>query len=187
MPEAGLLRLFIAVPLPEDVRQAVARLQQQLRPGMPPGSWVRAEGLHLTLRFLGDTEPGRVPALGAALEAALAQAPSFALALGTLGAFPPKGRSRVLWLGSADEGGLAHLAEVVEGVVRLQGFAPENRTFHGHLTLCRFRQPGRLTLPEVGDVATFQVDRAVLFQSHLRSQGAEHVPLASFALGGGAP
>jgi 2'-5' RNA ligase len=134
-----MMRLFIALALPEPVRAALAETQSRLQRGNPLVRWATVEGMHLTLQFLGEVASGRVPDLLAAL--ASISAPPFAMRLGELGAFPSVERPRVLWVGLAgDLTALGELQRAVTEATRPLGFIPEERPFAPHLTLGRARQ-----------------------------------------------
>lgn len=191
-PDEELLRLFVAVDLPEVVRDALTRLQQELRGQDLSGlRWVRPEGTHLTLKFLGETPAERVPAIREALAAAQGVA-AFRLALGALGTFGNRRGPRVLWL---DIGGevqrLRELQIVVERALVEAGFAPEEREFSPHLTLARVRQPPRPgTAERVSQAleavapprAEFEVREVLLMRSTLQPGGAAYERLAAFPL-----
>src|SRR5215210_7270469 len=100
------MRIFCAVDLPDDVRAQAAAHIARLREAATNAaaspskiSWERAEKLHLTLKFLGELEPGRIEALKRAAQRATERVEKFALTLAEAGAFPPRGNPRVLWLG----------------------------------------------------------------------------------------
>ena len=136
------MRLFVAVTLGPEVTQRAEAAVQRLRPLAPRARWARLEGLHLTLAFLGDTEPGRVPALAQALQAVAARHAPFRLSAGGGGSFGSPTHPRVLW---ADVGGdvaalralQAHVARALEPL----GFVPERRVYTAHLTLARAKAP----------------------------------------------
>ena len=97
-------RLFVAVPLPPETTASIAALVDRVRAeGVPGGGrdvrWVRLDGLHLTLRFIGPTLEDRVDAARAAVRTAARSADPFDISIGGAGAFPPSGRPRALWLG----------------------------------------------------------------------------------------
>src|SRR3954466_13038553 len=100
-------RLFIAVELPDDIRQKIAAHIEQLRTALPEvrASWVREENLHLTLKFLGDTPVERVEAVANALTKAANETAAFEIRIGGCGAFPPRGKPSVLWIGIEDQSG----------------------------------------------------------------------------------
>ena len=109
-------RLFVGVPLPDSVRDEVGRLVERVRASAAEEAggdgrevrWVRIEGLHLTLRFLGPTLDERRPAVEAAIRTAAARARPFPIRIAGGGAFPSPARPRVLWLGVT--GGAEQLA-----------------------------------------------------------------------------
>ena len=187
------LRLFVAVDLPENVRESLRYLQAELR-GRNLGDlrWARPEGIHLTLKFLGDTPAERVPAIREALRApAVATAP-FHLALGGLGTFGNR-RPRVVWQDiTGDVGPLKELREAVEELFVAMGFPPEERDYSPHLTLARVPQPppgGTAERIEAALAAVappqaeFDVTEFVLMRSILDRAGAVYQRLAAFPLG----
>ncbi len=192
-PEEQPLRLFVAVDLPRRVRDAVGRLQGDLRAlGLRDLRWVRPEGIHLTLKFLGDTPAERVPLIEESLGAAVRASAPFRLALGSPGTFGHTRAPRVLWVDVS--GDVARLRELQAGVERQlveAGFAEEEREFSPHLTLARIRQP-----PSPGTAervaraleavsppnAGFEVEEVVLMRSTLRPEGAVYGRLSAFAL-----
>ncbi len=138
-----MLRTFIAVRLPEPVLEALGKLAAGVAQDWPPRGvrWVRAEGIHLTLRFLGDTEEEQIAALKLGLDEAVAGFAPFELCFGDMGCFPNVRRPRVIWAGVADAGErLAPLQKAVERMVRAQGWEREQgKAFRPHLTLGRVR------------------------------------------------
>ncbi len=180
------IRAFLAVELDQPAREAAARLARDLERRDPGVRWVRPEGYHVTLHFLGDVEPDRVPALSKSVGHALAALAPFRLRLGALRLLPDARRPRVVALGLEPESELRALAEAVERGVVATGFPAAERPFRAHLTLGRSRERGaRVGLPEcVPPGPAFPVREVVLFQSQLHAQGARHTPLERFALGG---
>lgn len=183
---ADLERLFLAAPLTEDARHAVAALLRERVPRGLPGKVVRPENWHLTLRFLGEVdEVARDRVMVALDEADLGG--GFEVRWGALGSFPRPSRATVLWLGlerGADR--LGALATAVEDAVRSAGFSPEERPFRAHLTLSRIR-PHQDVSPVLEaatpiDVA-MEIDRVVLYRSHLGRGGARYEVVEEFPLG----
>jgi 2'-5' RNA ligase len=134
------LRLFVAVELDDGVRQALADLQDDLRKrGLERLRWVRGEGIHLTLKFLGDTPEEMVPRIGDALSRSVAGIRRHRLSLGRIGTFGGK-RPRVLWVDlTGDIEATASLQDALETELSELGFERENRRFSPHLTLARVR------------------------------------------------
>ncbi|AKJ63373.1 RNA 2',3'-cyclic phosphodiesterase [Kiritimatiella glycovorans] len=135
-------RLFIAAPVPDEVRRRMALVQRALEEnlaGRAKVKWTREEGIHLTLAFLGDTEKECIAPLEAALSEALNPLEPFECRLGQPGWFGPKRSPRVLWVGIRDTERLCALQKVVADACRAQGFELEPRPFHPHLTLGRVK------------------------------------------------
>jgi len=133
------LRLFIACELPPAARDALGRAQDELRArGAGRLRWVRPEGIHLTLKFLGDVAAARRGAVESALAAAIVSPFALDLRLGSLGGFGGRQRLRVIWVGlEGDVDGLARQAALVEEALAPLGFPRERRPFAPHLTLAR--------------------------------------------------
>ena len=154
-PASETLRLFVAVELPPDVKTAIDAAVALLRQQAPPGAakWVRAEGVHLTLKFLGTVPLGQVDAIREGLQEAARGVPPFDLQPDRLGAFhgsrggPLDFQRRresyaynltVVWLGlTGDVASLTRLAERVEAQLAPLGYPTEKRPFFPHLTLAR--------------------------------------------------
>jgi 2'-5' RNA ligase len=136
-------RLFIAVPLPAAATSAIAALVDGIRAdGVPGGGrdvrWVRLDGLHLTLRFLGPTLDDRVEPAALAVREAARVSRAFDLSIGGAGAFPTPARPRALWLGLRHgEDQLATLAASVDRALTQAGWQLDAKPFRGHLTLAR--------------------------------------------------
>lgn len=200
-PFAGIpgRRLFVATPLPPAVIDAVTELVEHVRSqGLPTGArdvrWVRLEGLHLTLRFLGPTAPERIVPTVDAVRAAAA-APGVApieAALAGAGTFPPFGRPRVLWIGlDAGTAELASLARIAGDELVGAGWPPDDRSFRPHLTLARSDgiAVGRLVadrlVAALGDRRIpFTLDRLGLYESMTGGGPARYVPVIEVPLGG---
>ena len=185
---ADLLRLFFAIELDDAAREAAAAVARELRrrPGGDGVRWVRTEALHVTLRFLGNVEAARVPALTESVRREVAPLAAFASRLGAAQLFPTPRRPRVVAIGLSPEEPIARLAAAVERGVVGAGFEPEERPFRAHLTLGRVRER---RFPEVHDLGVaeareFQVREAVLFRSELLPSGARHTPLERLSLVG---
>jgi RNA 2',3'-cyclic 3'-phosphodiesterase len=182
------MRQFLAIPLPESLRRAACASRDVLAPRGDGWRFVREDGLHLTLRFLGEVDPSRLGGLDAAWRHAVGGTGPLALRLRGAGVFPETGRPRILWLGIDDEtgeGSLARLADRLEGAARAQGFPPEGRPFAAHVTLARAR-PGpsvvRPSLARVGDFGAFVAERVVLYRSELGPGGSTYHEEASYPL-----
>ena len=180
------MRLFVAVDVPDGVKDAVERdVVTPLRDAFPAARWSRPEGRHLTLKFLGEVSDERLEGVGDALAEAAPRHVGFDAAFGDVGGFPNLRRPRVLWIGigrGADE--LGALAAGIEDVLQPLGFPGEDRPFRGHYTLARFREPTLIgALPPVAVPAQpWRVDEVVLFRSQLHPKGARYTALERFPL-----
>jgi 2'-5' RNA ligase len=172
-----VIRAFIAIELPARVKQYLAALTDELAARTPSRSvrWVKAERMHLTLRFLGETDKNLLPRLGAALDTAGTEHAPFALQLDGFGCFPNCRRPRVLWAGLAgDLEAAASLKAGIDAALEPVGWAPEERPFKPHLTLGRVkdaRQLGQPAQPETIDPLPIPVTAFHLLQSDLKPQG----------------
>lgn len=178
------MRLFIALELPAPVKQALAEAQTELRRARASVSWSKPENLHLTLKFLGETDAARLPELAAAGAATAAKTAPFALELTQVGGFPNLRQPRVLWVGLAGaRASLLRLHGELETQLAAQGFPRETKPLHPHLTLGRVK-PGADVRPlvelaphvQVPSVA-FTVSELVLMESQLHPSGSIYTPL----------
>jgi RNA 2',3'-cyclic 3'-phosphodiesterase len=176
-------RAFVAVELDAPLRKAIGDLQDGLRPRLGGIRLVRPEGIHLTLRFLGETSPTQVETLRPRLAAAADLCPPAEASVAGLGTFPERGSPRVLWLGLDVPQTILDLQHACERAARAAGFEKEARPFRAHLTLGRWRE--RAARPELppADLGAARLDTLVLFRSDLSPGGAVYTPLARFPLG----
>lgn len=142
MTESRGVRSFLAVLLPDELRRRVAAAAADLRQRCPRVAWVRAENLHLTLRFLGSVDEGTLGRARDALAAVAETTAPFTVTLAGLGGFPRGRAPRVVWVGVATGAeALAALHARLEGALAERRIPPEGRPFHGHVTLGRARDP----------------------------------------------
>lgn len=178
-----LSRVFAALPLPGEIRQALAdRMSSRGLPGrvVPPPNW------HITLRFLGDIDEPTCERFVAALDSSDLGDP-FHMGLGAIGVFPGARNATVLWVGiDGDVGSLEAVAATVEECAVQAGLEGEDRPFHPHLTLSRIRPPQDLT-GLVGDSALdglgWECRELIVYQSHLGGGPARYEPLETITLG----
>lgn len=178
-----MLRLFVALPLPDPIRQQLNLLQFLL----PLPRRVPPENLHLTLAFLGDTPTDRAEDAHHALEAI--RAPAFPLALAGVGAFG-EAQPRLVYAGVAPSPELLHLQRKIDTALRRAGLSPERRRFHPHVTLARV-DPRRIDrerlvaamLANDGFAAgPFEVEAFALYRSQLGGEAAHYEELARYPL-----
>ncbi len=187
------MRIFVALEIPQTLRDELERRSLAARRGRPKARWVRPEGMHLTLSFLGDTDPARLPDLHRELAVAFASEPPIELEIGEVGGFPPRGRVRTLWAGIETVGGgdlAAVRTEVAQAVARAAGVRPERRPFHPHVTLARCSRPWPRAALEAFTAAfgepiaeRFVVREGTLFESELRPSGARYRVVKEYPLG----
>jgi 2'-5' RNA ligase len=185
------MRLFVAVELSEEAREAAGAVSEQLRAGIGrriAARWVDPGKMHLTVRFIGHLAAGASDAVLDALRAPLPVA-AFDVVLGSCGAFPRAGPPRVIWIGLAE--GFPALASIHDECNRRLaplGLEPEARPFSAHLTLARVkdaRAPIRRGLADVPvPPARSHVTSATVFESVLSPQGSHYRRLLDVACQG---
>ncbi len=181
------MRLFIAIELPEDLKQAIAKVQGQLKAAGASANWTRPGGIHLTLKFLGEVEEAKVGGITEALESACRGTAPLLLDIAGAGAFPNVKSPRVLWLGvRGDTERLATLQTAIEDAMERLGFEREERKFSPHLTLARIKFPKprdnwAAMVDGIRDVnlGSFTAGHVSLMQSELRRDGAVYTELKS--------
>ena len=188
------VRSFVAIELPDEVKSALARLQNQLKSGGQfPVKWVDTYSIHLTLKFLGNIDRDMVEEITRAMDEAVRGVSPFHLEIKGLGVFPNLKRVQVAWVGVG--GGLGQLGELhkhIESSLSPLGFAPESRPFTPHLTLARLRDRASLNERQsfgqlvVGtrfeSVFSFSVDAINLMRSQLTSEGPIYTQIGSVKL-----
>lgn len=184
------MRLFVAVNLPSEIRDRLAAAQNRLRIAQADVSWVRAENIHVTVKFLGETEEKRLGRIRPALaEVARAAAP-FSIQVAGLGSFG--GRvPRVVWVGVAEGANpLVRLAGEIEAALARVGFPKERRAFTPHLTLGRVRSPRNAESLLAGlqhakgeEFGTTMTTQFELMQSELHPTGSVYRVQERFLLG----
>jgi 2'-5' RNA ligase len=183
------LRTFIALDMPPEIKTALSKYVQPLKSRRGRVSWVKAENLHLTLKFLGDTPASRIEEIGAALQEIAAASTAFSGVIGGCGAFPNDEHPRVLWVGINDKtGALQKLAKAIDERLHQFGFAKEKRLFAPHLTIGRAKDP---RIPEIiralkenpfaATPAPF--DEIIFMKSELHPAGSIYTPLRKLSLG----
>lgn len=168
-----MTRLFVAIDLPESVKERVSALCN----GLPGAKWVKPAQIHVTLRFIGVVGDGQFTAIRQALGAI--EATPFEMRLSGIGQFPQKGAPRVLWAGIEASNGLFQLQEQVEQAVRSTGSDAPDHPFSAHLTLARFKTPPEaaffktyLDRNKAFQTEMFEVRQFVLFSSLLQPEGS---------------
>jgi 2'-5' RNA ligase len=184
-----LLRLFVALPLPDDLRSAVIALQTRLSSRLSSNAlkWVKKDQLHLTLAFLGNVEAERDDALKASLAQACSAHAAMNLSLEGAGCFPHARRPNVLWVGlSGETGALSSLAASVRSATESFSERPDKKAFNPHLTIARLKEAPPRELARVGasmqtlqlePLGQWRADHVELMRSELLREGARHTVL----------
>ena len=191
-------RLFVAIPIPRAVETAIANIVEDVRSAARPADgrdvrWVRLDGLHLTLRFLGPTAPEGVQDVAEAMRSAASTTGPFDVVLGGAGTFPGGRRPRALWIGVLDGAqALEAAARTLDNELRVRAWQLDDRPFKAHLTLARADgvRSGAAVAARLVEAARdlelrFSADTMVLFDSHTGGGPARYEPVAMAALGAG--
>lgn len=186
------MRLFVALDVPSQVREALAELSARLKKTCSSARWVRLENVHITLKFIGEISLETVEKI----REALGSLPEFApilLRFAGLGFFPSARRPRVFWAGVEPSPELAALAGTIEAKLEPLGIPAEKREFHPHLTLARFEATQgtqalvaaveALEAPQFGSETFHEFH---LYRSVLKRSGAEYTRLVTYSLQRGA-
>jgi 2'-5' RNA ligase len=184
------VRAFVALELPSVIKEAAAAIQQELMTSKAPVGWVRLEGMHLTLKFLGEISPSRLLEIEEALSSAAEGTGSLKITVGGIDVFPNPRNPRVVWLGiEPEDDRLLRLQERIDRVLVPLGFPPENRKFRPHLTLGRIKSyRGLDDLMKAVEVhrndhlGGCTLGELHLMQSELKQEGAIYNKIWSVAL-----
>lgn len=156
-------------------------------------NWTRPESIHLTLKFLGEIDPGRVEEISRVLEGAAKSHPRFIVSAGGVGGFPTLKAPRVVWVGIDGGPELKGLQTDIDGRLGDIGFERDGREFTPHLTLCRIKSMadsralgGLASGLKAEKMLDFEAGSFILFESRLNPRGAVYTALKTFTLGGGA-
>ena len=193
--EMEQIRSFVAIELEEELREELAQIQESLRRrGIAEQvRWVKPQGIHLTLKFLGDVPANRIEEIGLAVTRGSEGVEPFTISLDGLGCFPTASRPNVVWVGVREgTGTLARLQTAIEDRLSVLGYAPERRKFAPHLTLGRVsRHAGASDRGRLGDVVQthdagtlggMQVREVSLMRSDLSPAGAKYTRLVAVQL-----
>ncbi len=195
----GVLRAFIAIDLPAEVRQNLSKVMHKLQQDLAgyPIRWVTPGNIHLTLKFLGDVSEQNLNVLTHLLEGEVQTHPPFEFSVGQLGAFPDVRRPRVIWIGVEAPDELFGLQRGVDHVMAKLGYARERRAYQPHLTLGRvarnasgsqLREIGHhLRETHVGFLGSVRATEVHLYRSDLRPEGPIYTRLFTSQLNPAAP
>jgi 2'-5' RNA ligase len=184
-------RLFCAFELPESLRERISQHSQRIREAVPEAaaSWSRPENIHLTVKFFGNVDPQRVPAISAAAAQVVKEFSPIQIGVGTTGVFPRPSRPQVLWIGIDDAShALADLQKKLENEFAREGFPQEGRAFRPHLTIARIRKPhdaarlAQIHLETKFETVELTLNELVLFRSELSSKGSRYTAISRHRL-----
>lgn len=184
------LRTFIALELPPETISLLDKVQQALKSSGLRAKWVKPENIHLTLKFLGNIDPGDIDKIGGAMTEAVQDCAPLTLTAKGVGVFPGIKRPRVIWVGLGGQITLLFAVQrKLDDHLAAIGIAKEKRPFKGHLTLGRFKQsvhPKKIShiIQEHADLDSeaFIAKRIVLFQSDLKETGPQYTKLLQTTL-----
>jgi 2'-5' RNA ligase len=187
------LRTFIAINLDQQLKETLSQLIEELErldPARKSVKWVNQQGMHLTLKFLGEIDENRVRQIESVLERVSDRSRAFTMKITGTGYFPPDRRNpRVLWMGIEEEESLKTLQSRLEEEMEKLGFPKEKREFHPHLTLGRVKIASNLRevmlhLEKYGsqNFGAMEVKKITFFKSVLKPTGAEYSVLSEFEL-----
>ncbi len=194
MAASETLRLFFAVPLPEELREVVRGLQQTLSEACSSGPrvrWVEPENLHLTLKFIGDTAAEDVDRVVEIARQAAKECSPASVQVSGVGRFPPRGAPRVIWVGLSEEcTELTELAGRLDRALQAEGVAePERHPFTAHFTIGRVKGHGRAvalseTIERMSEepVGKMRIDEFCLISSDLTPHGPIYTERTRFNL-----
>lgn len=188
------IRAFIAIELPDEILQKLGRLEDQLRDGAGRvARWVKPESIHLTLKFLGEIDSGRVDEITSAMKAGARDIAPFTIAIKGTGVFPGVRQTRVAWVGLAEDiETLQQLQQNIESRLEPLGFKPDARGFTPHLTIARAneqaspeerRRFGETVVDTQFEGGKIRVEAISLIRSQLMRTGAVYSRLGEAALG----
>lgn len=187
-------RLFIALPLPDAAREQIDEVRRQLKPHGWPVKWVDPGLAHMTLKFLGDTNHGKIRKIEDRLGDISASSEPFSLSSARCGAFPSLDRPQVLWIGLAGQRSRAiDLAGAIDQAMSTIEFAPERRSFRPHITIGRVRRGEGLPQDAARVIervdmqpVSMTFDRFQLVRSVLGRSGPAYTTLAEWQFGSAA-
>lgn len=181
----AVVRTFIALKLDDSLHESIRKVIEKLACSKAGVKWVVPQNVHLTLKFLGNVEEGRLPEIYAACQRAASGSKSMELEIRKLGCFPNSRRPRVVWLGiEKDSEALRHLQKKVERELEFIGFPRENRKFRAHLTIGRVKgQQGVSKLSQLIEeennifVGSMRADNFSVMKSRLLPDGPIYTEL----------
>lgn len=179
------MRIFIALDIPAEIRKRMSEYMERARSYAPDARWARVEGLHVTLKFVGEASDALVQQIKSAL--ATIKATPFDVKFEGVGFFPNPKAARVFWIGVDGGEPLAQLAGTVDAALEKLGITREEKAYHPHLTLARASShPLRELVPLLNDpppqFGTMTAQEFFLYQSQPQKGGSKYTKLERFRL-----
>ncbi len=187
------IRSFLAFELPAEIKTIVTRVSGEIRKSSLDVRWVRPEFIHLTVVFMGDIESEQVSLMGGPVSAVCSGHSPFSISLKPMGCFPNSRNPRVIWLGiDGDLDRMSRFRDDLQHALSPFGIKAEERAFRPHLTLGRFKKPGKRQTELEQILARYRdlsspactLDELVLFRSDLKPGGAVYTKVSSWPLSG---
>ena len=184
------MRTFVAIDLEDKIKKNITQFITKLDVHNPNVRWVKDQGMHLTLKFIGEIPETKASDIRSALMALTQKHERFPLKLVGIGMFPPRTRKpRVLWVGVEENQGLMSIQKEVESLLEKLSIPREKRKFSPHLTLGRVKSSHNIkpVLDELSrnkdtEFGRMEVKRITFFRSTLKPTGAEYSTLANIEL-----
>ncbi len=184
----NLIRAFIAIELPAQIRQQIGHhtnlLQKKIGACV---RWVPARNIHLTLKFLGEVTPKAIEQMQQAIQLEAERTSAFDISIGQIGTFPNVRQPRVIWVGVQAPPALEQLQHSIEACTSHLGYPAEGKKFSPHLTIGRVREHisqaelqnlrTELECAQVGEMGTIKISEIHLFKSDLQTGGAVYTRL----------
>ncbi len=185
-----IIRSFIAIDIPQEVREKIVQYQTRIKSFAPQLKWVHPNAMHITLKFLGNQPAERIDAVIARLFDLPKNYRPFSIVISEFGGFPNERRPRVLWLGiqSQPHEPLFRLQNDIEDYLEPLGFEKEKRRFSPHLTMARVKFPRDFSelFAFVNQYpfqkTEFPVSELIVMRSILRPRGAQYTPIQKYSL-----
>ena len=178
------MRLFIAIDVSDQIREALAQAEAHLKYASADVKWVAKENIHMTVKFLGEVPENKVEEVKASLDRVAKRHSAFDAKIKDLGAFPKIEYPRVIWAGLGEgEAGSKDIAKDVDEELSKMGFEKESRPFAAHLTIGRVRTPkNKDRLKDKMETCKLpalscKIDGIILYQSTLTPQGSIYTKL----------
>lgn len=189
MPVSNVMRCFIAIEMPNEIRGSLGSLILKIGPKSKGVRWVPVENIHITLKFFGEVKDELIPDIEKGISAVCMNYEPFNINVRGAGVFPNPKYPNVLWVGVDDSSELARLNTDIEEAMYELGFEKEDRNFSPHLTIGRVKDK-KAAETAVKELYTFKdnvfgsihVSEVLLMKSVLKPAGAEYSRISSFKL-----